>query len=312
MCSFFFNPYRTGLFRTAGPHQYSVDTEGRHHRQMNVYHRLGGPDSWLQYHRPPATCLLRPANATVLKTPRCWAKRNANDTYRVGSANFSQRKIGHGHDTSADSEDVAGVSQRSVHSHFIFRFENGPGNQSFFSIHDQNTAETSQPQAQPTDDWRAMDRASPRGLKRPLEKLDSARLSRNKKKNRQTSRIEESFCWKATILKKANTTDLERDLQRTRLRRSTNDRRRRTWAPSEGRSGFFFFCFFFLRSSTSKNFRFAFIALNVSNQSFTWKISICSAKSNHVLRCSLSGELAMGRPRLRTVDRVAASQLQLT
>ena len=72
--------------------------------------------------------------------------------YRVGSVNFSQRKIGHAHDNSADSENVAGAPQRSVHAHFIFRFENGPGNQSFFSIHDQNTAATSQPQAQPTDE----------------------------------------------------------------------------------------------------------------------------------------------------------------
>ena len=31
----------------------------------------------------------------------------------------------------------------------------------------------------------------------------------------------ESFCQEATILKKPNTTDLERDLQRPRLRRST-------------------------------------------------------------------------------------------
>ena len=69
-----------------------------------------------------------------------------------------------------------------MQAHFIFRFEKGPGNQSFFSIHDQNTAETSQPQAQPTDDWRAMSRACPPGLKRPLEKFDSARLSRKKKK----------------------------------------------------------------------------------------------------------------------------------
>ena len=66
--------------------------------------------------------------------------------------NFSQRKIRHAHDNSADSEDVAGVPQRSVHAHFIFRFENGPRNQSFFSIHDQNTAETSEPQAQPAND----------------------------------------------------------------------------------------------------------------------------------------------------------------
>ena len=53
---------------------------------------------------------------------------------------------------SADSENVAGAPQGSVHGHFIFRFENGPGNQRFFSSHDQNTAEMSQPQAQPTDD----------------------------------------------------------------------------------------------------------------------------------------------------------------
>ena len=54
-----------------------------------------------------------------------------------------------------------------------------------FSIHDQNTAETSQPQAQPTDDWRAMSRACPPGLKRPLEKFDSARLIRKKGKLRE-------------------------------------------------------------------------------------------------------------------------------
>ena len=80
---------------------------------------------------------------------------NDDNTYRVGSTNFSQRKIGHAHDNSADSENVAGTPgapQRSVHAHFIFHFENGQGNQSFFSILDQNTAETSQPQAQPMDD----------------------------------------------------------------------------------------------------------------------------------------------------------------
>ena len=53
---------------------------------------------------------------------------------------------------SADSENVAGAPQPNVHAHFIFRFKNGPGNQRFFSSHDQNTDETSQPQAQPTDD----------------------------------------------------------------------------------------------------------------------------------------------------------------
>ena len=75
-----------------------------------------------------------------------------NVTYRVGSANFSRLKIGHAHDNSADSENVAGACEPNVHAHFIFLFKNGQGNQSFFSIHHQNTAETSQRQAQPTDD----------------------------------------------------------------------------------------------------------------------------------------------------------------
>ena len=65
--------------------------------------------------------------------------------------NFSRRKLGHAHDNSADSENVAGAREPSVHAHFIFRFENGQENQSLFSTNDQNTAETSQPQAQPTD-----------------------------------------------------------------------------------------------------------------------------------------------------------------
>ena len=36
------------------------------------------------------------------------------------------------HDNSGDSENVAGARELSVHAHFIFRFENGQGNQSFF------------------------------------------------------------------------------------------------------------------------------------------------------------------------------------
>ena len=83
--------------------------------------------------------------------------------------NFSRRKLGHAHDNSADSENIAAARELSVHAHFIFRFENGQGNQSLFSTHDQDTAETSQPQAQPTDGWRAIYRAFPRGLQRPWE-----------------------------------------------------------------------------------------------------------------------------------------------
>ena len=54
------------------------------------------------------------------------------DPYQVGSVNFSRRKIGHAHDNSADSENVAGAREPNVHAHFIFRFENNQGNQSFF------------------------------------------------------------------------------------------------------------------------------------------------------------------------------------
>ena len=70
---------------------------------------------------------------------------------------------------------IAGHSRRCarelsklMHAHFIVRFKNGQAiaNQSIFSTHDQNTAETSQPQAQPTEGWRAIDRACPQGLQR--------------------------------------------------------------------------------------------------------------------------------------------------
>ena len=40
--------------------------------------------------------------------------------------------IGHVHDKSADSEHVAGVREPNMHSDFIFRFENGQGNENFF------------------------------------------------------------------------------------------------------------------------------------------------------------------------------------
>ena len=85
---------------------------------------------------------------------------------------------------------------------------------------------------------------------------------------------------------------------RLALSRSTNDRQRRTWAPPERRSiWLFFFCFFFLRSF--KNFRFAFLALNVTSRYFTWKISICSPKAimffaAHLAESSQQKELACG------------------
>ena len=61
-----------------------------------------------------------------------------------------------------------------------------------FSIHAQNTAQTSQPQAPLTDDWRAIDKVIPVGRHRPWELFGSERLCR--KKNRKTSWMVESFC----------------------------------------------------------------------------------------------------------------------
>ena len=51
----------------------------------------------------------------------------------------------------------------------------------FFSIHAETTAETSEPQAPPTDDWCAINMAIPVGLQWPWEKFGSATLSWKKK-----------------------------------------------------------------------------------------------------------------------------------
>ena len=176
----------------------------------------------------------------------------------------------------------------------------------FFLCTTKIQLKTSQPKGQPTDDWRAMNRACSRGLKRPLEKFDSARLSRKKKQANFMNR-------RKLLLKGYNFKESKH--HRFGKRPAANaaekiDERSTEADASAFRRSIRLFFVFFLWSS--KNFRFAFLALNVSSQYFTWNISICSAKSNHVLRCSLSEELATGRARLRTGDRVTASQVDLT
>ena len=111
-------------------------------------------------------------------------RRQSLPAYGVGSANLSRRKIGHAHDNSADSENVAGAREPSVHGHFMFLFKNGQGNMSFsIFLPMPKTSETSQPQAQPADDWRAVDMAILRGLQRPREKFGSAAARLSRKKN---------------------------------------------------------------------------------------------------------------------------------
>ena len=129
---------------------------------------------------------------------------------------------------------------------FHFSFRKPSGKLERFSIHAQNTAETSQPQAQPPDNWRTIDIVVPQGLQQPWEKFGSERLSR-KKANFVDSR---KLLLRGYKLKKPNTTDSERDLQWPRLRRSMIDRRRRTWMPSTGRSSCFFFSIFNDRLTT--------------------------------------------------------------
>ena len=179
-------------------------------------------------------------------------------SYRVGSANFSRRKIGHAHDNSADSENVAGARGPSVHAHFIFRFKTGQGNQTIFSTHDQNTAEsTSQPQAQPTDSWHAIDRACPRGLQRVWEKFGSARLSRKKANFVDSGKLLlRGYNFKETkhnrFGKRPAATEAE----------EIDDRSTEADVNALCRS---IKLFFFLSSTSSNNFWFAFLALKVAS-----------------------------------------------
>ena len=112
-------------------------------------------------------------------------------SYRVCSAKFSRQKLGHAHDNSADSENVAGAPEPNVHAHFIFRFENGQGNQSWFFLsmikYSWNESTTSSADGRLTRHRQGVSARPPAAMR----KLGSARLSR---KNRQTSWIVESFC----------------------------------------------------------------------------------------------------------------------
>ena len=170
----------------------------------------------------------------------------------------------------------------------------------FFLSTTKNTAETSQQQAQPTDDWRAHEQGVSARPQAALRKsLIQHGLVEIKKKNRQIFVNRRKL-----LLKGYNFKESKHDIFGKRpaanaaekIDARTSDWRR--WDVSAFRRSIrlFFFCLFFLRSS--KNFRFAFLALNVSSQYFTWKISICSARSNHfaahLAESSLREELTCG------------------
>ena len=153
----------------------------------------------------------------------CW---QISTTYRVGSVNFSQRKIGQAHHSSADSENVAGARETNVHAHFNFGFENGQGNQSFFFL--SMTKYSCMKRVNHKLGRWTIDAPSTGRTREASSGPEESLVQHSLVENRQASWIEESFWYEVTNLKKPNTTDLERYLQRPRLRRSTIDRRRRT------------------------------------------------------------------------------------
>ena len=186
---------------------------------------------------------------------------------------------------------------------FHFSFRKRSGKSELFSIYDQNTAETSQLQAQPTDSWRAIDRAFPETSSGPGKSLVPHGFVEKKKK-------EADFVDSRKILLRGyKCKDTKHDRKKNCSNWGWGDRRSidrgRRESPLQVDRVFF-------STSSFNNFRFAFLALKLASQAFTWTISICSAKINHVLRCALSRELATGRARLRTAVRGAALQLQLT
>ena len=76
-----------------------------------------------------------------------------NHNYRVGSANFSQQKIGHAQDNSTDSEKLQVLPNGVCMRISFFVSKTVQEIKAFFlSTTNENTAETRQPQAQPTDD----------------------------------------------------------------------------------------------------------------------------------------------------------------
>ena len=58
-------------------------------------------------------------------------------SYRVGSANFSWRKIWYANNNCADSKNVAGAREPNVHEHFLVNFESGQRKKSFSLIHEK-------------------------------------------------------------------------------------------------------------------------------------------------------------------------------
>ena len=110
---------------------------------------------------------VRSQETAVAPVDAATAYANKTVTYiELAQRTFSRRKKGHVHDKSAYSENVPGAREPNVHMHFIFHFEIGHGNQSSLSVHDQNTAETSQPQAQPTDDRQGISTRPPAALRK--------------------------------------------------------------------------------------------------------------------------------------------------
>ena len=183
-------------------------------------------------------------------------------SYRVGSANFSRRKIGHAHDNSADSENAAGAREPSVHAHFIFRFENGQGNQTFFlSITKIQLKRVNRKLSRRTVDAPSTGRVR-EASSGPEKSLVPHDLVEKKMANFVDSR--------KLLLRGYKFKDIKHDRfgKRSAVTEAEEIGDRSTEADMNTlrRSIEFFFSF---STSSSNNFRFAFLALKVAGQAFT-------------------------------------------
>ena len=195
------------------------------------------------------------------------AKHGASDRpYRVGPANFSRRKIGHAHDNSADSENVAGAPLPNVHAHFIFRFENGPGNQAFFlSMTKIQLKRVNHKLSQRTIGAPWTGRV-PEASSGPQKSLIQHGLVKKKKKANSMNRrkfLLRGYKFKETKHDRSGKRPASTEAEKIDDRSTEADVN--TFRRSIGLCVFFFS--FFLR--LSNNFRLAFLALNEASQAFT-------------------------------------------
>ena len=178
--------------------------------------------------------------------------------------------VGHAHNDSTDSENVVVCARTECAIHLSFVSKKCWEIKAFLYPCPEYSWKTSQPEAQ------------------QMEKFGSARLGRKKEARFLKSRKPLPRGYK---LKKPNTTDMERDLQRPKLSKSIPTLRH--WR--ENIHGMIELFFFFLPTILSQLKKcvsfFFFFAFQVIAKLVLERNHIFLAKFKHVICCSLCGEL---------------------